>query len=138
MAKKLLIAAAALAALVLAGALALRLLISPEKLRPVLQSQLEAALGRKVEIGEASLSLWPLGLDVRRLVIADDARVRTGRPFATAESLLVRARLLPLLSGNVEIESLHLRKPPWNWCNCRRASGTTTRWRRAAEIPRVR
>ncbi len=111
MTKKFLVAAAALAALVLAGVLALRLLISPEKLRPVLQSQLEAALGRKVEIGEASLSLWPLGLDVRRLVIADDARVRTGRPFATAESLLVRARLLPLLSGNVEIESLHLRKP---------------------------
>ena len=111
MAKKFLIAAGALAALVLAGALSLRILISPEKLRPVLQARLEEALHRKVEIGNASLSLWPLGLGVERLSVADDARVRSGRPFATAESLLVRARLLPLLRGNVEIESLHLRKP---------------------------
>jgi len=111
MAKKLLIIVGLVAALAIAGVIALKTLISPEKLRPVLQSQLEDALKRKVELGDVALSLWPLGLEVQKLSIAEDPRVRSSRPFATAESLQVSARLMPLLSGYVEIDSLRLMKP---------------------------
>ncbi|MEP7366484.1 MAG: AsmA family protein [Acidobacteriota bacterium] len=111
MAKKLLIALG-IVAVVAAGCIAaLRLLISPEKLRPVLQVQLEDALKRKVELGDISLSLWPLGLEVHKLSIADDPRAQSTRPFATAESLQVSARLMPLFRGNVEIDSVHFGRP---------------------------
>ena len=111
MAKKLLIVVGVLAALAVAGVVALRVLISPDQLRPVLKAQLEQALKRKVELGDVALSLWPLGLEVQKLIIAEDPRVRSARPFATAESLHVSARLMPLLSGNVEIESVRLARP---------------------------
>lgn len=111
MAKKLLIVLGVVAALAVAGVVVLKVLISPDQLRPVLKAQLEDALKRKVELGGVSLSLWPLGLEVRDLSVADDPRLRSARPFATAESLHVSARLMPLLSGNVEIESIRLGKP---------------------------
>ena len=111
MAKKLAYLLAGLLALTLLAALALRLLISPEQLRPLLTTQLEQSLNRKVTLGHVSLSLWPLGLAVDKLSIADDPKIASTRPFATAESLTVQARLLPLLSGNVEINSLRLFNP---------------------------
>jgi AsmA protein len=111
MAKKLLLVLGVLAALAIAGLVALKVLISPAQLRPVLQAQLEEALKRKVTLGDVSLSLWPLGLDVTQLSVAEDPRLRSEHPFATAEHLHVSARLMPLLSGNVEIDSLRLDKP---------------------------
>ena len=111
MAKKLAYLLAGLLALTLTAALALRLLISPEQLTPLLKTQLEQSLNRKVSLGNVSLSLWPLGLAVDQLSIADDPRAASTRPFATADTFHVQARLLPLLSGNVEIESLRLHNP---------------------------
>ena len=72
MIKKLAYLLAGLLALTLTAALALRLLISPEQLRPLLTTQLEQSLNRKVSLGNVSLSLWPLGLAVDKLSIADD------------------------------------------------------------------
>ncbi len=82
--------------------LALPWIVSAEQFRPLIESQLSAATGRPVEFGQLSLRLFPLSLRAHGLRI-------TG--LATAELVSVRVRALPLLSGNVEVESIALTNP---------------------------
>jgi len=79
--------------------------------RGAIQSQLEQSLGRKVTLGEMHLNLIPVRIRVQNLAIADDPSFATKKPFVQAKHLHVTVRLIPLLSGNVEIESLVLQRP---------------------------
>jgi uncharacterized protein involved in outer membrane biogenesis len=82
--------------------LALPWFLSAEKFRPLIQSQLHSATGRPVSFGALSLSLFPPSLSAASLKVDG---------LATADSLNVRVRILPLLAGNVEIASLRLIRP---------------------------
>lgn len=73
-----------------------------------IQRSLEAALGRRVELGAVRFSLLPApGLSLRDVEIEEDPG--SGRePFAYVKSLTARPRLWPLIAGRLEFASLRL------------------------------
>jgi AsmA protein len=87
--------------LLAAGILLVLLLVLPflipvNNFRPVIMSQASAALGRKVQIGDLSLSILRRSLSAENLSIADDPRFSSS-PFLTARSLRVGVELMPLI-----------------------------------------
>lgn len=102
-----------LAGLVAFPALALAaiyLLVNPEKLRPVLERQLSDALQRPVRVGALRLALVPIALSAQQLEVGEDAAFGPG-PFAKADGLIVKPRLLPLLRGDVVVDSVTIQSP---------------------------
>ncbi|HYK18907.1 MAG TPA: AsmA family protein [Bryobacteraceae bacterium] len=96
----------------IAGAIAPRL--STERIRPRIQSALEAALNRPVQIGAVHLNLFRgPGFTVERVVIADDPSAGI-EPFAYVESMRARVRLTSLLAGKLAFSSLYLDAPSMN------------------------
>jgi AsmA protein len=98
-----------LAALLALGVAAL-LLIDTEQLRPTLEAQLQKALARPVKLGRLSISWYPLGVRAGSVEIGEDPRFGT-RPFAIAKELRASAKILPLLSRRVEIQSVEIIEP---------------------------
>ena len=90
---------------------AIRVLADPNRHREVIQARLEKQLGRKVTLGEMSLGVLPLRFQVENPVIAEDRSIGFQQPFVRAEKLDVQIGLLPLLGGNVRIDSLELLRP---------------------------
>src|SRR5206468_7990550 len=64
-----------------------------------------------VSLGQMTLSLSPLGFRVENAVIDEAPEFKTGRPFAAVQTLYVRPELLPLLHGEVRIDSLRIHQP---------------------------
>jgi AsmA protein len=85
-------------------------MINVNKYHDEIQSQLSAKLGRPVTLGEMSLSLLPPKFTVQNANIFEDSKFGSGT-FAQMQSMAVRVKLLPLLSKNVEIQSLTLEHP---------------------------
>ena len=79
--------------------------------RGTIQSQLEQRLVRKVTLGEMHLNLFPPRFRVESLAIADDPTFGAERPFVQTQQLDVSVRLFPLLKGDIQIDSLDLRRP---------------------------
>ncbi len=79
--------------------------------RPRIQAELEQHLDRPVALGTIHLRLLPPSFRVENVVIAEDPALHTGRPFAQVPNLYVKPRLLPLLSGTVELSALELERP---------------------------
>lgn len=72
---------------------------------------IEGALNRKVQLQGIRLTLWPrIGARVQGFAIMDDPSFSSS-PFASLSSLDVGVKLLPLLSGKVEVEEIALRGP---------------------------
>jgi AsmA protein len=71
-----------------------------------------ALTGREVHLsGTPVLSIYPsLAITVSGLTIANPQGV-SGEPFLTSDSVTARVRLLPLLLGNPDIDSVELTKP---------------------------
>jgi len=81
---------------------AIPFLVSADRFRPLIQDQLQAATGRPVEFGQLNLRLFPLSLRAHGLRIPG---------LLTAELVAVRVHALPLLRGDVEVESVALTSP---------------------------
>jgi AsmA protein len=72
---------------------------------------IEEALNRKVTLEDIRLTIWPrLGARVAGFTIVEDPAFGTG-PFASLSSVDVGVKLMPLLSGKVEVEEITLREP---------------------------
>ena len=71
-------------------------LIPVNQFRPTIEQKASAALGRKVEVGDLSLSLFSGGLSADNLSIADDPQFSSS-PFLTAKSVKVGVELMPLI-----------------------------------------
>ena len=71
-------------------------LIPVNQFRPTIEEKASAALGRKVDVGNLSLSLFTGSLAADNLAIADDPKFSTA-PFLTAKSIKVGVELLPLV-----------------------------------------
>ncbi len=111
MAKKVLIIAGSILVLLIVVALALPMFIDANKFKPTLETDITSALGRKVEIGNISLSILAGGVTVDNISIADDPTFSPS-PFLTAKELKVGVALVPLIfSKRLEVESFTVTDP---------------------------
>ena len=76
--------------------LAAPFLIPVNQFRPTIEGKASAALGRKVDVGNLSLSLFSGSLAADNLSIADDPKYSKS-PFLAAKSIKVGVELLPLI-----------------------------------------
>jgi len=91
--------------------LALPFLINVNNFRPRIESELTNALGRKVSVGNLSLSLWSGSLGADDIAIADDPAF-SNTPFIKAKSLGVGVEVMPLIfSKTLHITDLTLTEP---------------------------
>jgi AsmA protein len=106
----LLIAVGALVVLLLA----LPLFINANSFRPSIEQNLSAALGRKVEVGDLSLSIFSGSLSASNLSIADDPSF-SNAPCLTAKSFNVGVEVWPLITSKaLNITGLTIEKPELN------------------------
>jgi len=85
--------------------------IDANRFRPTVESQLQAALGRKVDIGDLSLSLLSGGVTAKNFSIADDPKF-SNSPFLQAKALQVGVEMWPLITSHaVRITSLTVNQP---------------------------
>jgi AsmA protein len=86
-------------------------LIPVNKFRPTIEQKASASLGRKVELGNLSLSLLSGSLEIDNLSIADDPKFNNG-PFLTAKSVKVGVELMPLIfSQQVNVTGIEIVNP---------------------------
>lgn len=109
--RKLGITIAVVIALLIAAVLIIPHLIDVNQYHSQIQSQLEKRLGRQVTLGNMGLRLFPPAFDVENTTIAEDPHFATNRPFATADKLAVSVKFWPLLSKQLEVNSLELVHP---------------------------
>ena len=110
MKQKLRIAGIVLAVIVVA-VLALPFGLNANSFRPKLEAELSSALGRKVTLGNLSLSIWSGSVSASDLAIADDPGF-SQNPFVQAKSLKVGVELLPLIfSKSLHVTQLTLDHP---------------------------
>ena len=116
--------------LILVAVLVVILIAAPffipvNEFRPTIEQQASAALGRKVQVGDLSLSLIRGSLTAENLSIGDDPKF-SASPFLTAKSLKVGVELMPLILSkqlNVtgvtidtpEVTLLRNRAGEWNY-----------------------
>ena len=103
-------------ALIIVGVLIVLLLVAPflipvNQFRPTIEEKASAALGRKVQLGDLSLSLISGSLSAENLSIGDDPKFSSS-PFLTAKSLHVGVEILPLiLSQRLNITGVTIDTP---------------------------
>ena len=89
---------AAVLALPIVAAFALRVLIDPNDFRPLLEVKLSRVLRREVKLGSLKLAILSGAVTAGDLSIADDpAYSRT--PFVQAKSLKIGVELWPLIAS---------------------------------------
>src|SRR5437879_3509805 len=87
--------------LIVVGVLIVLVLVVPflipvNQFRPTIEEKASAALGRKVELGNLSLSLISGSLSADNISIGDDPKFSSA-PFLTANSLNVGVEMMPLI-----------------------------------------
>ncbi|HEU4639266.1 MAG TPA: AsmA family protein, partial [Candidatus Binatia bacterium] len=76
-----------------------------------LLDQAQQALGRKVSVGEAEVTLWGgVGIRLKNFTMSDDPAFSSG-DFVRAKDLQVNLKLLPLLRREFQIKRLILHDP---------------------------
>jgi AsmA protein len=116
--------------LIVVGVLVVLLLIAPflipvNQFRPTIEEKASAALGRKVQLGNLSLSLISGSLSAEELSIGDDPKF-SASPFLTAKSLKVGVEILPLILSKTlnvtgvtidtpQVTLLHNAAGQWNY-----------------------
>jgi AsmA protein len=90
--------------LLIAVPLAIALLLDPNDFKTEIQDRVARATGRELTLdGDLGLSLFPwVGLEIREASLSQPPGFGAG-PFAQIEEARVRARLLPLLFGRIEL-----------------------------------
>jgi AsmA protein len=87
--------------LIIVGVLIVLVLVAPflipvNQFRPTIEEKASAALGRKVQLGNMSLSLLSGSLSADNISIGDDPKFSPS-PFLTAKSLKVGVEIMPLI-----------------------------------------
>jgi AsmA protein len=114
--------------LIVIGVLVVLVLIAPfvipvNQFRPTIEEKASAAVGRKVQVGDLSLSLLGGSLKAENLSIGDDPKF-SASPFLSAKSLKVGVELIPLILSRtlnvtgitiVNPEVTLLRNPAGTW-----------------------
>ncbi len=91
--------------------LVLPFVIPVNKFRPTIEQQASQALGRKVTVGNLSLSILGGSLGMDDLTISDDPKFSSG-PFLTAKEVKVGVELMPLIfSKELNVTEISIVKP---------------------------
>src|SRR5215468_7434535 len=86
-------------------------LIPVNHFRPTIEEKASAALGRKVQVGDLSLSLLGGALTAKDLSIGDDPKFSPS-PFLTAKSLSVGVEMMPLIfSKQLNVTGISIDEP---------------------------
>ncbi len=109
--RKLVIVIVVLVVLVIGALLALPHIIDVNQYRGQIQTELQQRLNRPVQLGELSLGVFPLRVEANNVIIGEDANFHSNVPFAQVSQLDLSVKLFPLLSKNIEVESLELKRP---------------------------
>jgi AsmA protein len=108
-------------------------LIPVNQFRPTIEERASAALGRKVEVGNLSLSLFSGSLEADNLSIADDPKYSKSA-FLTAKSVNVGVEIMPLIfSKTLNVDEIVIDSPQvslirdaggeWNYSSFGAAAG---------------
>jgi AsmA protein len=109
--KKALIVAGVVILLLVVIAVAVPFLIDVNRFKPTLESDLSAALGRKVQIGNIQLALLSGAVTIDNVSIADDPAF-SGAPFLQAKQLAAGVAIEPLIfSKKLEVSSFTITEP---------------------------
>lgn len=109
--KKALIGIGIAIAAILIILIVLPLFINANQFKPQLETNLTSALGRKVAIGNLSLSIISGGVTVDNVSVSDDPAFSSS-PFLEAKRLTIGVELLPLIfSKKVEVRSFSIEQP---------------------------
>jgi len=114
---------AAIILILVVAVVAIPFLVDVNRFRPTIESQMQGALGRPVQIGDLSLSLLAGGIKAQNISIADDPAY-SNSSFLTSKSLEVGVDFLPLIfSKSMHVNSITLRDP-----ELRLVRGSGGRW----------
>ncbi len=103
------------ALVVVGGAVTLKLLFPPEKLRALVEPQLEARMGREVELGSVRLRVFPrIAVRLGELSIANPPGF-SAEPALQLEALELQLRLWPLLRKQFELGQVRLVRPVFRY-----------------------
>jgi AsmA protein len=92
-------------------AIVLPFVVDVNAFRPKIESELSAALGRQVSVGNLHLSIWSGSVSADDLAIANDPAFGTA-PFIRAKSLNVGVEMFPLIfSKALHVTNLTLENP---------------------------
>jgi AsmA protein len=108
--RKIAIIAIVIVVIVIVAVLTLPHLVDINKYRGQIQAQLQQRLNRQVQLGAMSLSVFPLGVEVKDVTIGDDPSFGSKVPFAQVGELDISIALLPLMSKNIEVDNLELKQ----------------------------
>ena len=109
--KKPLILAAIVVVVILLILIITPFFIDADRFRPDIESALSDKLGRKVQIGHLSVSLFSGSLEADQISIADDPAYNSGA-FLTAKSLAVGIDVMPLIfSRDLRVHALEFKEP---------------------------
>jgi AsmA protein len=109
--KKILMIAGGVIVLLLLIVIAIPFFIDANQFKPTLETDLTAALGRPVQIGNINLSIFSGSVSVDNVVIADDPAF-SKNPFLTAHQLSAGVALMPLIfSKKLEVSSFRIDQP---------------------------
>lgn len=109
--KKILIIVGIVIVVLILIVVALPFVVDANRFKPTLETDLTTALGRKVEIGNISLSILSGGVTVDNVVIADDPAF-SSTPFLQAKQLTAGVALVPLIfSKKLEVSSFTVTDP---------------------------
>jgi AsmA protein len=124
--------------LIAVGVLVVLLIIAPflipvNRFRPTIEERASVALGRKVQVGDLSLSLLGGALTAKDLSIGDDPKF-SSLPFLTAKSLSVGVEMMPLIfSKQLNVTGITIDEPQvtllknpkgdWNYSSIGSSSG---------------
>ncbi|HEU5193538.1 MAG TPA: AsmA family protein [Methylomirabilota bacterium] len=102
---------AAIVVLAIAALAAVPFLVDTPRIQGYIANNATQALGRPVKFSSVSLRVLPLpAVVLHDLEVAEDPKFGTG-PFLKLKSGRIRVKLLPLLSGRVELGDIVLDKP---------------------------
>jgi AsmA protein len=101
---------------IIVGVVVVLLLVAPflipvNSFRPTIEQTASDALGRKVQLGDLSLSLISGSLTAKNLSIGDDPKFSSS-PFLTAKSLSVGVEMMPLIfSKTLNVTGISIDEP---------------------------
>ena len=109
--KRVFIVAGVLVAILLIALAALPFLVDANRLRPLIQVQLQQRLQRQVSLGDMQLKMFPLAVRVSGLTVGQPEGFTSAQPFLQASEVYVGVALWPLLHKEVNIDAIRLQSP---------------------------